>query len=103
MNEQRKVLEDAAAAQVAEWNAQLALLEAKAQNKTLTDTELLDAIEAMAKALPELVTETTVEDIAKISEANLADALVAGIAGRQTADAGRPAIAGQTPDRTKNQ
>jgi len=78
-------------------------LEAKAQNKTLTDTELLDAIEAMAKALPELVTETTVEDIAKISEANLADALVAGIAGRQTADAGRPAIAGQTPDRTKNQ
>ena len=56
-----------------------ASIEVKAQDKTLTDAELLDAIEAMAKSLPELMTETSVQTIAKIIEATLAGALVAGI------------------------
>lgn len=56
-----------------------ASIEVKAQDKTLTDAELLDAIEAMAKSLPELMTETSVQTIAKIIETTLADALVAGI------------------------
>lgn len=56
-----------------------AALEEKFADKILTDAELLDAIEAMAKSLPELMTETSVQTIAKIIETTLADALVAEI------------------------
>jgi|GEM_PF-499313 len=56
-----------------------AAIEAKAADKTLTDTELLDTIEAMAKSLPELMTGTSVEAVAKIIEKTLSAAVVSAL------------------------
>jgi len=63
-----------------EWLAPFfAQLEAKAQDKTLTDAELLAAIENMAKSLPELLTESHVQDVAAVVQKTLTAGLVSGL------------------------
>lgn len=54
-------------------------IEAKAANKTLTDAELLNAIESMAKSFPELLTENHIQDVAAIVQKNLTTAVLSGI------------------------
>jgi len=59
-----------------EWLAPFfTALEEKARAGNLSDAELLDAIEAMAKSLPELMTSTTVEQTAAIVQKLLTQAL----------------------------